>query len=255
VFQGGAAEGGGRAATVLPDIPEWSSTEKLKREKEALDFYVSSHPLALYEDVIRRYSPHSVGRLGELGANQEVILGGMLTELRYMNTKKARNGNSRYLRCKLEDFTGAVECVMWPDDLVRFKDEVVEDRPCFVQGTIDRSREPPGLILTRIMSIDQAQKELTRSLWLSLTLGVHSGEHLEGIARLLKRAPGPCPVFLVLQDAAGKRSVLKCGQDYSINPARLVAAELEMLLGAGRVAFAGAGTINGSNGNGRSHEP
>ena len=45
-----------------------------------------------------------------------------------MNTKKARNGNSRYARCKLEDFTGAVECVMWPDDFVRFKDEFVDDQ-------------------------------------------------------------------------------------------------------------------------------
>ena len=39
--------------------------------------------------------------------------------MRFMNTKKAgRNGNTRYVRCKLEDFTGPVECVMWPDEFV-----------------------------------------------------------------------------------------------------------------------------------------
>ena len=38
----------------LPDIPEWSSSEKLKNEKEALDFYLSSHPLAGHEKEVRR---------------------------------------------------------------------------------------------------------------------------------------------------------------------------------------------------------
>ena len=45
----GEAGGGGVAlapAEPLPDVPPWSETEKLKYEKEVLDFYFSSHPLA-----------------------------------------------------------------------------------------------------------------------------------------------------------------------------------------------------------------
>ena len=37
------------AVEALPDVPPWPETEKLKYEKEALDFYFSSHPLAQYE--------------------------------------------------------------------------------------------------------------------------------------------------------------------------------------------------------------
>ena len=39
----------------LPDVPEWSDSEKLKNEKEALDFYFSSHPLAQHEETLRRF--------------------------------------------------------------------------------------------------------------------------------------------------------------------------------------------------------
>src|SRR5207253_1842096 len=67
------------ASQSLPDIPEWSDSEKLKNEKEALDFYFSSHPLAQHESDLRRLATHSVEQLGQLGANQEVILGGILT--------------------------------------------------------------------------------------------------------------------------------------------------------------------------------
>src|SRR5262249_42582138 len=41
VFDGGGSEPSQPAG--LPDVPEWPATEKLKNEKEALDFYFSSH--------------------------------------------------------------------------------------------------------------------------------------------------------------------------------------------------------------------
>ena len=43
------------------------------------------------------------------------------------------------------------------------EDEFQEDRVCFVKGTVERSRDEPGLILTRVFSPAQAQQELTRA--------------------------------------------------------------------------------------------
>src|SRR5260221_6826675 len=143
----------------LPDIPEWLENEKLKNEKEALDFYFSSHPLAQHEADLRRFANITLEQLKDVPTGQEIVLGGMLTQVRLMNTKKARNGNRRYVRCKLEDFTGTVECVMWPDDYVRHKELVAEDQVVFVRGAVERNREEPSLILTRILTLEQAQKE------------------------------------------------------------------------------------------------
>jgi DNA polymerase-3 subunit alpha len=244
-FAGGgdnaAAEVDTRAEALgsLPDIGEWSDNEKLKHEKEALDFYFSSHPLAQHEELLRRFATHTVEQLGNQGPNQEVILGGILTQVRYQNTKKARSGNTRYFRCKLEDFTGTVECVMWPDDFARCKGEIVEDRVCFVKAVVERTREEPGLILSRILTPEQAQVELARGLWLMLGLGMHGPEVIETIARVLRRTPGACPVYLSIRDAAGKRTDLKLGEEFHVNPAGVAAAELETLLGSGSVKFAG----------------
>src|SRR5207249_9929302 len=151
---------------------------KLRNEKEALDFYFSSHPLAQHEQDLRRFSPYTVQQLANLPPNQEVILGGMLTQIRFQNTKKARNGNSRYVRCKVEDLTGTVECVMWPDDFVRFKEEFREDRVCFVKGAVERTRDEPGLVLSRIFSLEQAARELTRFVVLSMTVGLQGEEQI-----------------------------------------------------------------------------
>jgi DNA polymerase-3 subunit alpha len=244
----GADDSTGPTRGELPEIPEWSDSEKLKNEKEALDFYFSSHPLAQYEEELRQFRTHTVDQIGTLAANQEVILGGMLTQIRYMNTKKARNGNTRYARCKLEDLTGAAECVMWPEDYERHKDEFKEDRVCFVRGVVERTREEPGLILSRVFGVDQGKRELARGLALSLRLGIHGPDVIDAIGRVLQRARGSCPVFLGVRDSVGKLSVLRLGEEYRVNPATVPVAELETLLGQGCVRFSGLTNSNGRNG-------
>jgi len=246
----GESESGSAGALTLdlPDVPEWADNEKLKYEKEALDFYFSSHPLAQYADDLRHFATHTINQLGNLAANQEVILGGVLTQIRFMNTKKARNGNTRYVRCKLEDLTGAAECVMWPEDYLRHADHFVEDRVCFVRGTVDRTREEPGLILARMLDVEQARRELTKGLVLLLRTGIHEPEVIDAIGRMLERARGSCPVFISVRDSAGKRGLLKLGESYRINPATVPVADLELLLGDGAVKF--SGPVNGHARNG-----
>jgi DNA polymerase-3 subunit alpha len=240
-------------------VPEWPTAEKLKYEKEALDFYFSSHPLAQHDDDITRFATHTVSQLVNLGPNQEVVIGGMLTQIRFMNTKKARNGNSRYARCKVEDFTGVAECVMWPDDFVRFKDEFQEDRVCFVKGAVERTREEPGLVLTRVMSVEQAKKELTRFVVLSLNLDQHGDHHIDRLAGIFRQHKGPCPVELHVRDAFGRKLRLKVANEYYVNAAQLPVREIEDILGPNRVAFFGMAGIrqsqngNGHNGNGNGH--
>src|SRR5207253_7162015 len=84
-------------AEALPDVEPWPETEKLKYEKEVLDFYFSSHPLAQREKELRRFATHTADQLRQLPADQEVTLGGLMVEVQYRNTKKARNGNSRFI--------------------------------------------------------------------------------------------------------------------------------------------------------------
>jgi DNA polymerase-3 subunit alpha len=240
LFDAGGDDPGGVATAVeaMPDVPPWPEAEKLKFEKEVLDFYFSSHPLAQLEKELRRFSTHTVEQLRQLPADQEVTLGGMLTQVRLRDVKKARNGHSRYLRCKLEDMTGAVECVMWPDDFVRCKDEAREDRVCFVKGVVERTRDEPGLVLSRILGVEQARRELARGLYILLKVGVHRPSCLDALGPLLARTPGGCPVFLTVRDAAGNDAVLKLGREYSINPSAYLHEELEAVVGAGGVKLA-----------------
>jgi DNA polymerase-3 subunit alpha len=187
------------------------------------------------EKDIRRFSTHSAADVAQLPADKEVRIGGLLTQLRFMNTKKARNGNSRYLRCKVEDMTGNVECVMWPDDFVRYKDKVSDDQPLFVVGTVDRNMSEPLLVLSRLLTREEAQREFAKGLYLLVKLGQHQPRDIDNITYLLKQKPGNCPVYLTLRDQAKRDCVLRLGRELQINPADYLHEELEALLGEGSV--------------------
>jgi DNA polymerase-3 subunit alpha len=236
---------------LLPDIPEWSDSEKLKNEKEALDFYFSSHPLAQYDDELRRLRVPTVAALLQSPPGGEVYAGGVLAGLRIMTAKKARSSNTRFLRCELEDLTGKIGCVMWPDDFARYKDEIREDQVCVVRATLELMRDRPELVLSRVMGLNQARQELTRAIRVSLTLGMHEVATIDQLARTFERAPGSCPVYLEVRDATGKRCQFKTSEAFRVNPNTLPLGELELILGAGKVEWIG-GYIggNGRNGNG-----
>src|SRR5262249_2177298 len=221
----------------LPGVAEWSDTEKPKFEKEALDFYLSSHPLAQHAEILRRFALHCVEELKSLPASTEVTLGGMLTQVRFMNTKKARNGNTRYLRCKLEDLTGAIECVMWPDDFARQSAEIHEDQVCVLEGTVERTREAPGLVVTRITSLDQAKRNASGDIRISLLQGTHGAEQIEQVAHLLERSPGASRVYLLIRDADGKKCLLKADERLRVDPGAALLDQLQMIVGQNRVEF------------------
>src|SRR5260370_41302155 len=106
-----------------------------------------------------------------------------------------------------------------PDESAREKWEIGEDLICFVKASVERTREEPGLVVTRILSVEQAQRELTKGLVLYLTLPRHTEQDIDAVARTLKRTPGSCPVFLHMRDGAGRRCRLRAGESLRINPA------------------------------------
>jgi DNA polymerase-3 subunit alpha len=91
------------------------------------------------------------------------------------------------------------------------------------------------------MTLEQAKQDLTRGLVIRIPYG-EGEEHLrklDGVAHVLKRYRGPCPVYLSVRDPAGRSAQFKLGNDFWVNPTGLKVDELELLLGPGSVLFTG----------------
>jgi DNA polymerase-3 subunit alpha len=151
--------------------------------------------------------------------------------------KPQRNGNTRYGRCKVEDFSGTLESVMWGDEFVKFKDFFTEDQVVLARGNLERKTDQPVLQITRLMTLEQAQRELAKELHLLFQLERHGPLDVDVLAGLLRKTPGACPVILTVKDKAGRRCILKLGRECCVNPATYLRDELESLLGQGSVCL------------------
>lgn len=227
----------------VPDADEWPELEKLKYEKEALDFYISSHPLAQFDAQLRRYRTHDAAQVARVNPGTEVRLGGMVAGFDTRVIRAGRNQGARFALFHCEDFTGRVKCVLWSDQFARFKDDVAEDKVLLFEGKVEwrQGSSEPDVIVERVMTLDQAKTELTREMVIRMPYG-DDAETLGRIDRLRAILPsykGSCPVWLLVRDGAGRMARLKLASDYWVNPATLKMEELDRFLGPGAALFNG----------------
>ena len=90
------------------------------------------------------------------------------------------------------------------------------------------------LVISRVLTLEQAAQELASKLWLQLNLGRHRPSHIDVLAEVLRHL-GQLPVYLEVIDPAGRRTVLKLGRGFHVNPATYPREELEGILGSGTV--------------------
>ncbi len=222
----------------LPDVPEWPDAEKLKFEKEALDFYMSSHPLAQHDEQLKRFRTHDALSVLKLATGTQVLVGGMITQLQVRTVQK--NGK-RWAMFYLEDFSGQCKCILWSDEYARYKDQLVADAVFLLEGVVEwREGGTTGdLIVKKLLTVDEARKDMAKSLLLRVPYSDQEEalRKLDAVSLVLKRCRGQTPVFLSVRDPNGRQVQLKLTAEFAVNTANLLADDLEMILGPGAVLY------------------
>jgi len=171
----------------MPIIKEFSPGELLALEKEALGLYVSGHPLSEYHEAIMCHATHQVASLTELEERSDVVVGGLLTMLKKIVTKR---GDSMAF-ANLEDLTGTVELVVFPRTYQQYAALLKVDNPVIVRGVAELKDEQVKIIVSALEPII-----LQRTGELYIKMDDTSPEILSKIQMVLRSFPGECPVFL-----------------------------------------------------------
>ncbi|HWL08635.1 MAG TPA: OB-fold nucleic acid binding domain-containing protein, partial [Planctomicrobium sp.] len=191
---------GDSGAAMIPPADDWPQSQQLAYEKEVFGFYLTSHPLTQYADQIEAMTQQTTKDLRDLGDGKEVLLGGMITSIKKATTKNpSRNGNSKYVNFDLEDSAGVVRCIMWPDDFANAGEKVVADNVVLVKGRIDSRGREPNVIVNRLLTMSDAEKEFTKQIAVILKRGYHSEEDMKRIRDILTRYPGKTPIVVVAE--------------------------------------------------------
>ncbi|MBI2568342.1 MAG: DNA polymerase III subunit alpha [Candidatus Schekmanbacteria bacterium] len=157
---GRAERSGGECPEIqLPEVDEWLQDELMRNEKEALGFYVSSHPLRQVEDVMRYFTSAQCCDLGEWENAAPVTIGGVIASMREQFTK----GNQKMAFVTLEDLTGTAELILFPDAYQAAAEHLVKDLPILVTGQLEPG-ETPKIRVTEVLPATEKMSSARRAV-------------------------------------------------------------------------------------------
>ena len=215
---GVAAKGSKMAGDVYPQVAEWSAQESLAFEKEALGFYITGHPLDRYERTIKKIASGAIAALKEKPQPGEIKLCGVVSALKLRNTKKG----DRYGTFNLEDKSGFLEIIAWPDTYKKCANLLNADDPIFVKGRLEAGEERIQVIANEIIALADATSKGSANgngsrndplggekLHLHARENEISPDELVRLRDMLLEYPGPCTVFLHLYAASRGETVIE----------------------------------------------
>ncbi len=217
----------------LPNVPEWKESQLLAFEKESVGFYISGHPLAAYEADIKRYVTSTTETLDQFADGKEVIVCGIIAGLKQKLTKK----NEKMAIMNLEDLSGAVEVIVFPDLYRTSQLQLATDAPLIVRGALDKSDQGNKIKALAISLLTDVKKRGTTRVDILLNATGLTREDLVRVKDILLRHGGEVPVYLRIRNPASGESLISVGREIRVAPSDGLVAEIEALFGAGAVSL------------------
>ena len=215
-------------------VEEWTGGQLLAFEKEALGFYITGHPLDRFEESLKRLHALPANRVREHGQNGEVTMVGVVTALKLKNTKKG----DRYANFNLEDKTGFVDTIAWPDTYRQTADSIGGDDPIRVKGRLDVGEERVTLIANEILPLDQACAQVMAAPAAAPPAEVHfylkevTRRELQAFHDLIAQEQGQSSVFLHMMTTGARETKVIGPANFRINPSRTLLDTVHRRFGA-----------------------
>ncbi|NEX02894.1 DNA polymerase-3 subunit alpha [Pseudobutyrivibrio sp. NOR37] len=149
----------------LPEAEEFDKEIKLALEKELMGVYVSGHPLDDYIGLLEKNITAKASQFmvddetGQAAVEDDsvVVIGGMISGVTIKYTKQSK----AMAFINLEDLTGTVEVVIFPNSYEKARSLISEGNKVFIQGRVQVEEEKDAkLICQDIKSFDDCGREV-----------------------------------------------------------------------------------------------
>ncbi|OQX12648.1 MAG: DNA polymerase III subunit alpha [Desulfobulbaceae bacterium A2] len=231
-------------ALELPDVPEWQALELLTYEQETIGFFLSGHPLDEVSEDLAQTCDCRIADLARRRPGSVLHLGGLILQFRRHKSKKGQ----AMAFATLEDQTGKIDLVIFPQSFERCGHLLGSDQPLVVLGTLQQDEQLHQKVVPvegADASPDQKLKLLVESIE-PLTEALQNGTDyvqvvlraertdrrlLQDLREMLRYHPGTCPLRLTLHfDGLGEVDI-EAPHELSVRPGREIRHAVNNLLG------------------------
>ncbi len=214
---------------------EWPRKQLLGFEREMLGLYVSSHPLAGAEQVLRRYSDVPIAALltDESRADgTTVAIAGMVSGLQ---RRAKRDSGQLWAVATVEDLDAAVQVLFFPKTYEALGADLVEDSAVAVKGRFVRRDGEINVIAMELIVLDLAEAHAqadSRPLTVVIRTERVTPSLISELKSVLASHPGESQVHIKLRSETRTLS-LRVDDTIRVKASGALMGELKGVLGAG----------------------
>lgn len=213
-------------------VKEWTCEERLKHEKEALGFYITGHPLTKYEKFLKNIGVHSIVDLENVTEGQTVMIAGILSNIRKMQTKSKSELMAYGI---LEDSHGTIEFIIFPDLYKSHLQLLHKDTPLIIKGTLEKTEKGMKVITAEITGLEDFEKQILYKVEINLKKSFSDATNLHRLKSvIMSHGQGRYPLYLRIC-SQNAEALIATGM--MISPDREIITLIEEIAGKGTVAF------------------
>ncbi len=227
-----------RPAPQLPTVPEWRDRDRLTREKEALGFFISGHPLDRYREVVRAFDPVGSDALkARMGDSVE-----MACVVTAVSRQVSRRDGSEWAKVTIEGFQGTATVLAFKDVWQSSRETLQPDAVVLLRGKVsdrERDEEDPPVFLDAAEPLKSVPGSGRLAVRIAVAWQSELPEDAFARAREVMAAhAGQAPVELAVGDGNGASVRRLRSRSLKVNPDRKTIRALEAVFGKGRVGLA-----------------
>ena len=207
------------ATPPVPEAEQWSTIDKLNKERDLVGIYISGHPLDDYRIILNNMCNTRCNELddkAELLKKGNVTLGGIVTGVRRGITKTNKN----FGIVTIEDFTGAGELALFGEDWGQWSGMLVEGYSIYVEASCTvkyKNSSYVDLKLTRVRFLQSVKEQNIERITIYIDPLRLSKTTVEDLTTLVNDNPGDTKLYISLHRPDNKGEVLMRSGNKSIN--------------------------------------
>jgi len=213
------------------EVKEYTEQELLQKEKEVLGLYLSGHPLKVYDEVLQQYVTHSYEEIRSLAESAKVIIGGIITDVKIILTKKGE----QMAFVQLEVDANEMELILFPKTFVKYQKRLIQDQGILVLGKVNHHEEKVKLIVEKITLLSHLKNKLdqlkqNKKVVITIPQKRDELQTYKQIKAYIRQFKGTIPVYLYYEK---NKKMVKLSEEYRVTLHDDFIKEVEMLLGKG----------------------
>ena len=211
----------------FPEIEEWDEKKRLRKEKEALGFYITGHPLAGFNKMIDHVATCVIQDLIGQKDKAQVKVAGVIESIKIKRTRKG----DKMATLRLEDLTGSTEVVVFPDVFNKISHLLKDDEPLLIEGSAEISENTTKILAQEIITLNSIKEKAVKAIELNLNEQNISKELLEDLRSIVFRFPGKCRLLFRVNGSNGNDFIIAANDCYGVLPCSELIDELETMTG------------------------